>query len=80
MLPQLFRTKSVDAILHVVRCFEDENVVHVDGSVDPAGMSCSSCSECGTLGCVDGTCASCQSDFDCCLGYICIGGQCVPGV
>jgi ribosome-binding ATPase len=27
--------KGVDAILHVVRCFEDENVVHVDGSVDP---------------------------------------------
>lgn len=27
--------KSVDAVLHVVRCFEDENVVHVDNSVDP---------------------------------------------
>ena len=27
--------KETDAILHVVRCFEDENVVHVDGSVDP---------------------------------------------
>lgn len=27
--------RSVDAIVHVVRCFEDENVVHVDGSVDP---------------------------------------------
>ncbi|MDW7774198.1 MAG: redox-regulated ATPase YchF [Desulfobulbaceae bacterium] len=27
--------RQVDAILHVVRCFEDENVVHVDGSVDP---------------------------------------------
>jgi GTP-binding protein YchF len=25
----------VDAILHVVRCFDDENVVHVSGSVDP---------------------------------------------
>jgi ribosome-binding ATPase len=25
----------VDAILHVVRCFEDPNVVHVDGKVDP---------------------------------------------
>ncbi|MBP3371768.1 MAG: redox-regulated ATPase YchF, partial [Clostridia bacterium] len=24
-----------DAIVHVVRCFEDENVIHVDGSVDP---------------------------------------------
>ncbi|NLB39440.1 MAG: redox-regulated ATPase YchF, partial [Clostridiales bacterium] len=24
-----------DAIVHVVRCFEDDNVVHVDGSVDP---------------------------------------------
>lgn len=27
--------KEVEAILHVVRCFEDENIVHVSGSVDP---------------------------------------------
>ena len=27
--------RNVDAILHVVRCFEDPDVVHVDGSVDP---------------------------------------------
>lgn len=27
--------KNVDAIIHVVRCFEDENVIHVEGSVDP---------------------------------------------
>ena len=27
--------RSVDAIIHVVRCFEDPNVVHVDGSIDP---------------------------------------------
>lgn len=27
--------KEVDAILHVVRCFEDENIVHVSGGVDP---------------------------------------------
>jgi ribosome-binding ATPase len=27
--------RSVDAIAHIVRCFEDDNVVHVDGSVDP---------------------------------------------
>ena len=27
--------RNVDAILHVVRCFEDEDVTHVDGSVDP---------------------------------------------
>ena len=26
---------EVDAIVHVVRCFEDSNVVHVDGSIDP---------------------------------------------
>jgi hypothetical protein len=26
----------VDAIVHVVRCFEDSNIIHVDGSVDPA--------------------------------------------
>src|SRR5258706_7331789 len=27
--------KGVDAVLHVVRCFEDSNVVHVDGAIDP---------------------------------------------
>jgi ribosome-binding ATPase len=27
--------RSVDAIIHVIRCFDDENVVHVDGSIDP---------------------------------------------
>jgi ribosome-binding ATPase len=27
--------RNVDAILHVVRCFEDPNVIHVDGRVNP---------------------------------------------
>lgn len=27
--------RSVDAVAHVVRCFEDDNVIHVEGSVDP---------------------------------------------
>ncbi len=27
--------RTVDAIIHVVRCFEDENIIHVDGSVNP---------------------------------------------
>lgn len=27
--------KNTHAILHVVRCFDDDNIVHVDGSVDP---------------------------------------------
>ena len=27
--------REVEAIVHVVRCFDDENVVHVDGKVDP---------------------------------------------
>ena len=31
----LARVREVDAIAHVVRCFEDPNVVHVDGSIDP---------------------------------------------
>ena len=28
--------RSVDAVIHVVRCFDDENVVHVNGKVSPA--------------------------------------------
>ncbi len=31
----LSHIREVDAICHVVRCFEDENVVHVDGTVNP---------------------------------------------
>lgn len=31
----LSHIREVDAVVHVVRCFEDENVTHVDGSVDP---------------------------------------------
>lgn len=27
--------RATNAIIHVLRCFEDENVIHVDGSVDP---------------------------------------------
>ncbi|MDN5202564.1 redox-regulated ATPase YchF [Fulvivirgaceae bacterium BMA10] len=31
----LANIREVDAIVHVIRCFEDDNVVHVAGSVDP---------------------------------------------
>lgn len=31
----LANIREVDAIVHVVRCFEDDSVIHVDGSVDP---------------------------------------------
>lgn len=31
----LSNIREVDAVVHVVRCFEDTNVIHVDGSVDP---------------------------------------------
>lgn len=31
----LSHIRSVDAVAHVVRCFEDSNVTHVEGSVDP---------------------------------------------
>lgn len=31
----LANIRETDAILHVLRCFEDDNIVHVDGSVDP---------------------------------------------
>lgn len=32
----LSHIREVDAIVHVVRCFEDSNIIHVEGSVDPA--------------------------------------------
>lgn len=33
----LAHIREVNAIVHVVRCFEDDNIVHVDGRIDPAG-------------------------------------------
>lgn len=32
----LANIREVDAIVHVVRCFENDDIVHVDGSIDPA--------------------------------------------
>ena len=32
----LANIRETDAIAHVVRCFEDDNVIHVDNSIDPA--------------------------------------------
>jgi ribosome-binding ATPase len=31
----LANIRETDAILHVIRCFDNDNIVHVDGSVDP---------------------------------------------
>lgn len=31
----LANIREVDAIVHVVRCFDDSNIIHVEGSVDP---------------------------------------------
>ena len=31
----LSHIREVDAIVHVVRCFQDDNIVHVEGSIDP---------------------------------------------
>ena len=31
----LANIREVDAIVHVVRCFENENIIHVEGSIDP---------------------------------------------
>ena len=31
----LSNIREVDAVVHVVRCFEDTNVIHVDGSINP---------------------------------------------
>jgi hypothetical protein len=33
----LANIREVDAIAHVVRCFEDENIVHVENRIDPVG-------------------------------------------
>ncbi len=31
----LAHIREVDAVVHVVRCFDDENITHVDGAIDP---------------------------------------------
>ena len=32
----LANNREVDAIVHVVRCFDDSNIIHVEGNIDPA--------------------------------------------
>lgn len=32
----LSHIRGVDAVIHVVRCFENDDIIHVDGSIDPA--------------------------------------------
>ena len=41
----LAHIREVDAIVQVVRCFEDDNITHVDGGVDPA--TCKLCTASG---------------------------------
>lgn len=31
----LSHIREVDAVIHVVRCFENDDITHVDGSIDP---------------------------------------------
>ena len=31
----LSNLKEVDALIHVIRCFEDDNITHVNGKIDP---------------------------------------------
>src|SRR6201984_1376639 len=33
----LANIREVDAIVHVLRCFEDDDITHVEGKIDPAG-------------------------------------------
>ena len=35
----LANIRETDAILHVIRCFDNDNVVHVDGAVDPVAQT-----------------------------------------
>ena len=46
----LANIREVDAIAHVVRCFEDENVVHVEGRIDPRGDVMTIDTELGQIG------------------------------
>lgn len=34
----LSHIREVDAIIHVVRCFESTEIIHVDGEIGPAGI------------------------------------------
>ena len=31
----LAHIREVDAVIHILRCFQDENIAHIDGSIDP---------------------------------------------
>lgn len=42
----LANIRETDAIIHVLRCFDDDNITHVDGSVDPSATRRSSTPSC----------------------------------
>ena len=57
--------------------------MHFDeAALDPGGgcaapTSCASCRECPGLACLDGRCAACRADDDCCAPLRCALGRCV---
>jgi hypothetical protein len=45
---------------------------------DSGVPQCTGCFQCGDQSCINGQCAPCRDDFDCCAPYVCNGmGQCV---
>jgi hypothetical protein len=46
----LANIRETDAIAHVVRCFEDDNVVHVTGSIDPVRARSAATASAGWMG------------------------------
>jgi hypothetical protein len=66
---------------------EGQMTIHHDLAVLRAGDNCTepieeerlckSCRECGNQACVDGACAPCGTDSDCCAPLVCAEGRCV---
>lgn len=48
------------------------------GCEAPSAPTCASCRDCPLRACVDGRCAQCRSDADCCAPLRCAGGRCQP--
>jgi hypothetical protein len=55
----------------------DRAVEGAAGECPAVDTMCTSCLDCRVGGCVDNTCAPCQTDAHCCAPKVCVGGACV---
>lgn len=66
---------SADLTVHY-----DRAILAAAQGCPPRTGGCVTCLDCGNQACVNGSCAPCRNDADCCAPLVCAGGSCVPDI